>query len=94
MVRKQIKRKQSNMKKLIISVGALGVMSFTGNNIYNSYKLAEAIDNIQDMKEWMSEDVYNGKISDETATDYFYIFEETEKDLIEYMEENRLIGDF
>ena len=82
------------MKKLIISVGALLTMSFTGNKIYQSYKLGEAVNMIQDMKEWMSEDVYNGKISEETATDYFYIFEETEKDLIEYMEENRLIGDF
>ena len=50
------------MRKIIISVGALLTMSFTGNKIYQSYKLGEAVNMIQDMKEWMAEDVFNGKI--------------------------------
>jgi len=35
------------MKKLIITVGALGVMSFTTNQLYYSTQLIWAMDNIR-----------------------------------------------
>ena len=79
------------MKKILISVGALLTMSFTGNKIYQSYKLAEAVNMIQDVKEWMAEDVFNGIIDKKVAEDYLYNFNEIEKYIIEYSEENRII---
>ena len=79
------------MKKLIISVGVLLTMSFTGNKIYQSYKLAEAVNMIQDVKEWMAEDVFNGIIDEEVAKDYLHNFNEIEKHIIEYSEENRIV---
>tara|TARA_Y100001963_G_scaffold24800_1_gene33520 strand:+ start:533 stop:781 length:249 start_codon:yes stop_codon:yes gene_type:complete len=82
------------MKKLIISVGALGVMSFTTNQLMNTYHLASAIDTVQDMKEYMKEDITQGVIEEVYGEYYIEMLQETEKDLIEYMEENRLIGDF
>ena len=82
------------MKKLIISVGILGVMSFTTNQLMNTYHLASAIDTVQDMKEYMREDITQGIIEEVYGEYYVEMLQETEKDLIEYMEENRLIGDF
>ena len=65
------------MKKLIISVGALGVMSFTSNQIYYSTQLIWAMDNMEDMKEWIAEDVNNGIIPEEIAENYFETLDET-----------------
>ena len=66
-----------NMKKLIISVGALGVMSFTSNQMYYSTQLVWAMDNMEDMKEWIAEDVNNGIIPEEIAENYFETLDET-----------------
>jgi len=65
------------MKKLIISVGALGVMSFTSNQMYYSTQLVWAMDNMEDMKEWIAEDVNNGIIPEEIAENYFETLDET-----------------
>ena len=88
MVRKQIKRKQSNVKKLIISVGALGVMSFTTNEIIDTFLLSEAINNVQDMREWMEEDIYNGRLDESVGSDYLDVLNETEDMLIDYYKLN------
>ena len=82
------------MKKILIAVGALGVMSFTTNQLMNTYHLTSAIDTVQDMKEYMKEDINQGVIEEIYGEYYVEMLQETEKDLIEYMEENRLIGDF
>ena len=66
-----------NMKKLIISIGALGVMSFTSNQLYYSTQLVWAMDNLEDMKEWIAEDVNNGRMSEEIAENYFETLDET-----------------
>ena len=78
------------MKKLIISVGALGVMSFTGNQLMNTYQIASAIDNVQDLQEWMKEDVVSGYLPEDVAKNYLEILDETEWRLIEFAEANRL----
>ena len=78
------------MKKLIISVGALGVMSFTGNQLMNTYQIASAIDNVQDLQEWMKEDVVSGYLPQTIANEYLQILGETEWRLIEFAEANRL----
>ena len=65
------------MKKLIISVAALGVMSFTTNQIYYSTQLVWAMDNLENMKEWIQEDLNNGRMSEEIADSYFETIDET-----------------
>jgi len=65
------------MKKLMIGIGALGIMSFTTNQIYYSTQLVWAMDNLEDMKEWIQEDVNNGRMSEEIAESYFETLDET-----------------
>ena len=45
------------MKKILIAVGALGVMSFTTNQLYLGTQLLAAMDNITDLQQWIQEDV-------------------------------------
>jgi hypothetical protein len=78
------------MKKIILSVGALCTMSFTSHQVYQQYKLGEAINHIQDMKEWMMQDVEQGKIDQKLAEDYIYWLEVTENELIEFANNNRI----
>ena len=78
------------MKKIMIAVGALGVMSFTTNQLMNTYQLSEAINNVQDMKEWMRQDQQNGVIDSVYAEYYLQNLNETEWRLIEFAESNRL----
>jgi len=77
------------MKKIILSISALALMSFTANTVYN-YHLGEAVTNVQDMKEWMMQDLESGRIDPELAEHYMYWLEQTEEHLIELSEENRL----
>ncbi len=78
------------MKKLIITIGALCTMSFTSHQIYKQYQLGESIGNIQDMKEWMMQDIESGRIDPEIGETYMYWLEETENRLIEFVNENRI----
>mgnify|MGYP003137262763 CR=1 FL=1 len=77
------------MKKIILSISALALVSFTANKVCN-YHLGEAVNNVQDMKEWMMQDLESGKIDPELAEHYMYWLEQTEEHLIELSEENRL----
>ena len=77
------------MKKLLIAASTLAMMSFTVNKVYNRH-LGEAVTNIQDMKEWMMQDIESGRIDPELAEHYMYWLEQTEEHLIELSEENRL----
>ncbi len=65
------------MKKLIIGITTLGAMSFTSNQLYYSTQLVYAINNVEDMKTWIIEDVNNGRIQEETAENYFETLDET-----------------
>jgi len=76
------------MKKLIIAIGALGVMSFTTNQLMNTFLLSEAINNVQDMKEWMKEDQKQGIIEFDYAEYYIEYLNETEDLLIEFHNTN------
>ena len=77
------------MKKLLIAASTLAMMSFTVNKVYN-YHLGEAVTNIQDMKEWMMQDIESGKIDPELGENYIEWLEVTEDHLFELAEENRL----
>ena len=65
------------MKKIIIGIAALGTMSFTSNQLYYSTQLVYAMNNIEDMKEWIIQDVENNKIDSVYAEFYFETLDET-----------------
>lgn len=65
------------MKKILIAVGALGVMSFTTNQLYLGTQLLAAMDNITDLQEWIQEDVKQGKMDQEWAEYYQEKLDET-----------------
>ena len=64
----------------------------TTNNIFTiiNYKLYEAITHVQDMKEWMLQDIESGNIKVELGEHYMHWLEETEGKLLEFTESNRL----
>ena len=77
------------MKKILISIGVLSVMSFTTNSIVNIYAVHEAINNIQDMKEWMMQDIEQGRIDPELAEHYVFWLEASENELIDFCKKNK-----
>ena len=72
------------MKKILITILGLAVMSFTTNQVMNTYLLSEAINDVQDVREWIKEDVYNGRIDQNVAVDYIEVLDQTEDGLIKY----------
>ncbi len=77
------------MKKLLMIIGALGVMSFTTNQVMNTWLLSEAINDVQDMQEWLEQDIYNGRIDQSVASDYLETLELAEDRLIKYYNNNK-----
>ncbi len=73
------------MKKLFLSITTLSLMSFSSVTIYQNYLISESINNIQDMKEWMQQDILSGNIDVELGKNYVYWLEQTEDHLIEYV---------
>ena len=76
------------MKKLLIPIGLFSLMSFTSVKLYNNYKLSESLNTIQDMKEWMMQDIESGNINPELGQTYIDNLETVETDLIEYILDN------
>ena len=76
------------MKKILIAVGALGVMSFTSNQLMSTFLLSEAVNNVQDLQEWIEQDIYENRIDQSVASDYIDTLNETEDLLIEYYNAN------
>jgi len=75
------------MKKILICVGALGVMSFTSNEMYKNYLLAETLEELQEMQEWMNEDINKGEIEEVLGFIYFCKFRKCELNLRQYLGE-------
>ena len=76
------------MKKLIIPIGILSLMSFTSIKMYRDYKLKQALTTVQDMKEWMLQDIESGNIDPELGENYMYWLEEVEVEMIDYILDN------
>ena len=74
--------KNKTMKKIILSISALALMSFTVNKVIDR-RLSESINNVQDMKEWMLQDIESGNIKPELGEHYMYWLEVTEDNLID-----------
>ena len=70
------------MKKIILSISALALVSFTANKVIDQ-RLSESINNVQDMKEWMLQDIESGNIKPELGEHYIYWLKETEDNLID-----------
>ncbi len=75
------------MNKIILTVGLVGSMltpnemKKDGTVVYNKY-LSESINNIQDMREWMKQDIESGDVSEEVGITYIHWLNQTENMLI------------
>ena len=77
------------MKKLIIPIVLLiGVSCSTQKETVIYQDFSEALNNIQDMREWMEEDIYNGRLDESVGSDYLDVLNETEDMLIDYYKLN------
>ena len=74
------------MKKRLIAIGALGVMSFTTNQLYLGTQLLAAMDNLTDLQEWIQEDVKQGKMSQEWGEFYQEKLDETNSFIQDFYE--------
>ena len=75
------------MNKIILTIGVASSLLVSpakkDGTIVNSVELSEAINNIQDMKEWMKEDVNKDNIITDLGEFYIEYLDETEDILIE-----------
>jgi len=70
------------MNKLILTIGLASQLLVTpaekdGTEVYHSTQLVWAMDNLENMKEWIQEDLNNGRMSEEIADSYFETLDET-----------------
>ena len=73
------------MKKLFLSITTLSLMSFSSVTIYQNYLISESINQVQDMKDWMKQDIENGNIDQELGEIYIENLSEVETNLIDYV---------
>ena len=66
------------MKKTMISVLALGLMSFTAYQTIENYRLHFALENVQEIEEYMLEDIKDGSIDPVLGEVYLELIYETE----------------
>ncbi len=73
------------MKKLIIPIVLLiGVSCSTQKETYFEYELSEALNNVQNMRQWMIEDKVSGVIEVDYADYYIELLNESEDLLIKH----------
>ena len=65
------------MKKLIISVGALLLISSTSNTSYPSDQLCMSMLNLDELNDWIWKDSQDGKLTEEQAEMYSELLHET-----------------
>ena len=77
------------MNKVIILVGLLTGVSCNqeDKNLEAKIQIANAVDHVQDMKEWMIEDINQGMIKPEYGEYYVTWLEQSETILIEFANE-------
>ena len=78
------------MNKIILTIGVVSSM-LTPNEIkkdvvvvYEPRQLVSAIDNLQDLKDYIIQDMEEGRISEEYATNYWELLDETEGFIQDY----------
>jgi hypothetical protein len=75
------------MKKILIPVGLLMTMSFSCYKTYENYQLSIALENIQEMNEYMIEDINSGVIDEAYGAYYSEKLYETETLLIDWFDD-------
>jgi hypothetical protein len=70
------------MNKIILTIGVASSLLTSpaekdGTEVYYSSQLVYAMNNIEDMKTWVNEDLNNGRMSQEIAESYFETLDET-----------------
>ena len=75
------------MKKILIPMGLLMTMSFSCYKTYENYQLSIALENIQEMNEYMIEDITNGVIDEAYGAYYSEKLYETETLLIDWFDD-------
>ena len=70
------------MNKIIMTLGVASSLLTSpvekdGTEVYYSSQLVYAMNNIEDMKTWVNEDLNNGRMSQEIAESYFETLDET-----------------
>ena len=65
------------MKKIILGFMALGVMSFTTYQTVENFRLTYALENMEEMHEYMHEDIKDGTIDPVIGEIYLEIIDET-----------------
>ena len=80
------------MNKIILTIGIASSLLVSptkkDNTIVNSVELSEAINNIQDMKEWMQSDIDNDNIITDLGEFYIEYLDEVEDVLIKLSNTN------
>jgi hypothetical protein len=70
------------MNKIIMTIGVASSLLTTptekdGTEVYYSTQLVYAMNNIEEMKEWVWQDVNNDRMTSETGEYYFEMLDET-----------------
>jgi len=77
------------MKKYIYTfIVVVLCMSFTTYNIKKSDRLINAIDNLEDIRSFIYEDVNRGAMESDIANIYIDIIDDTQNDIIAVIKEN------
>ncbi len=85
------------MNKLMIVVGMLSGMSLPkqseikrdGTEVYNNIQIKWSIESIEDLQQFIGDDIYNCEIDEEIGENYYEILEETRGWLLNWHEENK-----
>ena len=86
-----------DITKLMIVVGMLSGMSLPspseikrdGTEVYNNIQIKWSIENIEDLQQFVNDDLYNREIDQEIGENYYEILEETRGWLLNWHEENK-----
>ena len=76
------------MKKTIITISTLALMSFNSHCIYKQYKLSTALDIVQDLRTWIGEDINNNRISPELGDFYIQNLDLVENRVVNFCSAN------
>tara|TARA_A100001201_G_scaffold17951_2_gene20493 strand:+ start:408 stop:659 length:252 start_codon:yes stop_codon:yes gene_type:complete len=81
------------MNKIILTIGVASQLLVSpakqdGTEVYYSAQLIHAMDNIEHMKEWVGQDIENGRINEEIAESYYETLDETYLFIKDFYEKN------
>lgn len=69
------------MKKIIISTCVISLMSFTTYQSIENYKLRQVYENIEEIKEYVNEDIFNGSMDPDIGEIYLNLLNDSENKL-------------